>query len=148
MQRSRVELWGARAGIALVALVVALSAGCMNPGQDQVMQAMNADRAAHGLPALTENPVATRVAQAWALQLSKDGKLSHTVLPDQFRSITWCYLGENVGYGPTVEVVEDAYMKSPHHRANILDPRWTSVGVGYRVKDGRTYTVQEFVGTC
>ena len=115
-----------------LALVVGLS-GCMNSGQGETMAAMNADRVANHLRALPENPTATTKAQAWALHLSKIGTLAHSRLADGFEHVNWCMLGENVGYGGTPQIIERAYMASPGHRRNILDPHWDSAGVGYRL---------------
>lgn len=40
--------------------------------------------------------------------------------------------GENVAVGvPTVQGVMQGWMASPGHRANILAPHWTHIGVGY-----------------
>ena len=42
----------------------------------------------------------------------------------------WSWVGENVGYGPSVASLQSAFMASPGHRANILDHQFTQVGVG------------------
>ena len=40
--------------------------------------------------------------------------------------------GENIAKGySTPERVVDAWMNSPGHRANILNPSYTMIGVGY-----------------
>src|SRR5204862_1717148 len=53
--------------------------------------------------------------------------------------------GENVGVGPNVDSLEDAFMNSPEHRANILDSDYTEIGIGTAVgKDGRLYVTQDF----
>jgi uncharacterized protein YkwD len=62
----------------------------------------------------------------------------------------WRKLGENIGYGPSIDAVQATYMASPPHRANILDPQFNRIGTGYAT--GRcpgssatcTYTVQDF----
>ncbi|MEI9954350.1 MAG: CAP domain-containing protein [Pseudomonadota bacterium] len=40
--------------------------------------------------------------------------------------------GENVASAPTPEVAHEGLMGSPGHRANILRPDWTHVGIGVR----------------
>ena len=53
-----------------------------------------------------------------------------------------------MGSGPSVNAIEQAYMASPGHRANILATRWNGVGVGYATRGNTVYTVQVFIKTC
>ena len=54
-------------------------------------------------------------------------------------------LGENVGHGPSVAAIEQAFMNSPGHRANILNPEFNWAGTGVSVAaDGTVYLVQVF----
>ncbi len=57
--------------------------------------------------------------------------------------ITYLYAGENIAKGQrsAEEVVKD-WMNSPGHRANILNPKYTLIGVGYY----NGFWVQEFIG--
>ena len=63
----------------------------------------------------------------------------------------WRKLGENVGEGADIASVHTAYLNSPGHRANIMDPAFTQIGTaavwgncnGWR----RVYTVQVFMKT-
>ena len=53
--------------------------------------------------------------------------------------------GENIAMGyPTPEAVVDGWMNSEGHRANILNPSFTVIGVGY-VEQGHYWT-QMFIG--
>ena len=58
----------------------------------------------------------------------------------------WWLLGENVGWtNSSVEYLHRSFMKSPEHRRNILDPRFTSIGVGEAVsRDGRIFVAEDF----
>ena len=132
---------------ALVIVVAALLSACLGPAQSQVQRELNSDRVAHKLAALPINAEAQAKAQAWAQRLASERKLYHSHLPDGIRS-KWCSLGENVGYGPSVPAIEDAYMASAGHRANILATKWTGVGVGYATSGTRVYTVHVFIKTC
>ncbi|QXC63258.1 CAP domain-containing protein [Aquihabitans sp. G128] len=137
-----------RAGVA-VALVAALAllSACLSPSQSQVQSELNSDRRAHGLSTLGVNADAQAKAQAWAEKLARENTLYHSNLPDGIRT-RWCSLGENVGYGPNVPTIEDAYMNSTGHRANILSTKWNGVGVGYATNGNRVFTVQVFIKTC
>ena len=75
-------------------------------------------------------------------------QISHSTLADGAPS-TWRKLGENVGTGNNVPEVHTAYMASPGHRANVLDPAFTEIGTasvwgtcnGFR----RVFTVHVFM---
>jgi hypothetical protein len=53
-------------------------------------------------------------------------------------------VGENVGYGPDALAVHVAFMRSPGHRANILDRDYSEVGVGAVVRGGRVWVAEVF----
>ena len=56
----------------------------------------------------------------------------------------WRWVGENVGYGPSVASVHTAFMNSPAHKANILDRDYTEVGIGVVVANGRVWVAEVF----
>jgi Cysteine-rich secretory protein family len=91
--------------------------------------ATNTARISAGLAPLTVNAQLSTVAQAWANKLAAAGTLSHN--PALQTLVTnWTVLGENVGMAGDVPTVQNAFMHSPEHKANILDPRFTQMGVG------------------
>lgn len=54
-------------------------------------------------------------------------------------------VGENLAISPTSEYTIYGLMQSGVHRKNILDPKWTKVGIGVTIDhDGSLYTTQEF----
>jgi len=115
--------------------------------QAAVKNALNLDRTNAGVRALRTQAEAQAKAQAWANRLASEGRIYHSTLTDGIRA-RWCSLGENVGYGPSVGAIDVAYMNSPHHRANILNPKWNGVGVGYATRGKQVYTVHVFIKTC
>jgi uncharacterized protein YkwD len=134
-------------------LLIGISSACESTPADRsaVIDQVNASRAQAGLPPLRENIALDRKADAWAQHLRNVCSLSHSQLSDGAPS-DWMKLGENVGYGGNIAQVHDAYMHSPGHRANILDPSFTSIGaaaVWGDCPDGshRVFTVQEFMHT-
>ena len=124
-----------------------LIVGCTSPQQDQVFQALNHDRNVYGMGSLGYSEMQRNKAQGWADHLAAVGYLSHSNLPDGV-SGCWRSLGENVGSGPSIGVIENAYMGSSGHRANILNPyfRYAATGVAWR--GSTVYTVQEFMQPC
>ncbi len=137
-----------RLGVGAAALVaLTLLAGCLNPQQDAVLRELNQDRTANHLRTLPTHWQAQQKAQAWAEHLAATGTLQHSNLTSGI-TVRWCSLGENVGFGPSVASIEDAYMASSGHRANILASKWNGVGVGYAKRGNYIYTVQFFIQTC
>jgi uncharacterized protein YkwD len=126
---------------------MALLTGCLRSTQTQVLTELNADRAAYKLRTLGTQADAQNKAQAWAEKLARENTLYHSTLSSGIR-VKWCSIGENVGYGPSVAAVEDAYMASPGHKANIVSTKWNGVGVGYATNGKRVFTVQVFIKTC
>lgn len=107
------------------------------------VSAVNASRAQSGLAPYTLRSDLSSVAYSWAKHMAASGTLSHN--PDLANQVSnWTYLGENVGYGPDWRTIENALMKSPSHRANILDRDFTEIGVGVVVVDGRMWVTQVF----
>lgn len=99
----------------------------------------NADRLKNGLSLLEENPLLTRAAQTKADDMLARGYYAH-VTPEGRTPLyfvdqvgyKYLNLGENLDltYLSTEEDVETAWMNSPEHRANLLLPQFTEVGVG------------------
>ena len=54
------------------------------------------------------------------------------------------WLAENVVEGPSPEFIHGQFMKSPPHRANILDRDMDSIGVGVVERGGRLFAVEDF----
>lgn len=135
--------------VALLACAV-VAAGCESTAADraQVVDLVNASRHDAGLAPLTENTSLSIKADRWAQHLRDMCGLEHSQLADGAPD-EWLKLGENVGYGGTITQVHDAYLRSPGHRANILDPSFTSMGAAavYGVCSGqhRVFTVQVFM---
>jgi len=141
---------------AAVALTIAASA-CLPPGatsradHDGVMSMINSSRSANGLPGVAADPQLDALAQHWSEVLAANGQLSHQDLQAIISSplmAGWQRLTENVfmgGPSSTNALVENAWMASSGHRANILDPNVNRVGVGVAHDGaGNTYVVADF----
>lgn len=97
------------------------------PELDAVRDAVNASRAAAGLPALRENVTLDVKADKWAQGMRDACRIWHSNLADGAPK-EWRKLGENVGMGGSIDQIHVAYMNSPGHRANILDPAFNQIG--------------------
>jgi hypothetical protein len=116
--------------VALVgAGVVAPSAAYAASSASSFVSLINSARASHGLAAYAVRSDLTSVAQGQAQRMASSQKLYHNPsLATQVKN--WKYVGENVGYGPDVTTLWNAFMASQGHRDNILDHQFTQVGVG------------------
>ncbi|MFP5375750.1 MAG: CAP domain-containing protein, partial [Acidimicrobiia bacterium] len=136
----------AAAAAAAVGLLVALPA----PGAAQVPDAESAflariaaerTAAGHGRLALADDLVT--VARRHAAAMAAQGRLHHN--PELGAQVAnWVRVGENVGRGPDVDAVHAALMASTTHRAEILAPWFSEVGVGVVSSDGALWVTQVF----
>jgi hypothetical protein len=51
---------------------------------------------------------------------------------------------ENVDQGPNPTAIHQSFMKSPQHRANILDTDMDSAGIGIAERNGQIFAVEDF----
>jgi hypothetical protein len=127
----RTARWVAALSLTVTALVgsAAFAGSALASPAGDLATATNTARVSAGLAPLTVNAQLNAVAQAWANKLAAAGTLSHN--PAVRTQVTdWTVLGENVGMAGDVPTVQAAFMHSPEHKANILDPRYTQMGVG------------------
>lgn len=116
------------------------------------IELLNNDRSKQGLPRLVADARLTEVARNHAADMVANNYFNHTNLQGQSpfdrieaNGITYKSAGENIAYNYSVEKLEEAWMNSPGHRANILNTGYTHVGLGlYPGKNGSLYGVQVF----
>ena len=114
---------------------------------DRVLALTNAERTSRGLRALSFSSCADGYANSWATSLSLAGSLSHQPLLPILTACAARGVGENVAFGNvTPEQLVAMWMGSTGHRANILNPAFTHLGVGdVTTSTGRVYGVQVFL---
>ena len=103
----------------------------------QVVALVNQERAKEGLAPLTINTEVQAAAQVRAVECEQrfshtrpNGSSFTTALKEQ--NVSYRSAGENIAWGQrTPEEVMNAWMNSPGHRANIMNPNFTTIGVGY-----------------
>ena len=122
---------------------------------EDVVTLTNAARAREGLSPLQPNESLMQSAQEYAVVLAPGDCFAHDCppTPSQKERIAqagyggWKRIGENIAAGDrTAEFIVSGWMDSPGHRANILKPEFTEIGVGVANGDGkyRVYWVQMF----
>jgi hypothetical protein len=114
--------------------------------ESQFVAGVNAVRAQAGLPPLQVHSQLTSVARSWADRQASVNAISHNPSLTAQVAGAWTLVGENVGTGPEVAPIMDAFVASPSHYANIVEPRFDFIGVGVTWgTDGRMYTTHVFM---
>ncbi len=117
----------------------------------QVLKLVNTERKKAGLTELTWDDTVATAAMTRSKEIEKsfshtrpDGRNFGTAITDL--GITYRGAGENIAWGQkTPEAVMNAWMNSEGHRANILNPKFKKLGVGYSTDSQRTpYWTQLF----
>ncbi len=119
---------------------------------EELLRLVNVERRRVNARPLVLSPQLTAAAQRHSQDMAVSRRMSHTgsdgstmrsrIDDTQYR---WSTIGENVAMGqPTAAAVMTAWMNSPGHRQNILNPAFTELGVGYATGAGRPYWTQVF----
>ncbi|NLK38777.1 MAG: serine protease [Clostridiales bacterium] len=120
--------------------------------EKQVAALVNQARRQNGLAELALSEELFNVAQIKADDMASNKYFSHTSptygspfdMMQRF-DINYRTAGENIAMGQrTAQQVFDGWMNSQGHRANILNPSFTKIGVGYTTNGH--YWVQLFIG--
>lgn len=135
-----------------------------------MIQLVNAERAQHlpgwiGTARLASHPMLTTIARQHSADMLKRQYVDH-ITPEgvttsqriQRNRVSYIACGENIGivYGESVrssqaiQDIHNAFMNQPrsltNHRANLLNPIWTHVGIGIAAHpDGSLVATQLFI---
>jgi uncharacterized protein YkwD len=105
----------------------------------ELLVLVNRDRVAAGLPELTRDSRLQEIARGHSREMARTGDVVHVSdksggAADRVRAAHISpaprTLAENVGRAFSTVEVENGFMGSPSHRANILNPDMTHVGIG------------------
>ena len=139
------------------ALAPAAGAGVRTSAVTSLIQAVNQTRAAHGLRPLQVDTSLTHAAGAHSAEMVRGDYFSH----GDFHSRMVAFhvhgpaAGENLAWGngsfaqPPTIIRE--WLASPAHRANLLRPGWTRIGIGlahgtFLGNGGATVVTADFAG--
>jgi uncharacterized protein YkwD len=105
--------------------------------EGRLLALVNGDRRAAGLPALAVDPEVAKVARAYSAEMAKTGVVAHVSalsgdVSDRLMrgGVRRPLVEENLARSSSVESAHQGLMNSPGHRANILSPAVTHIGVG------------------
>lgn len=141
-------------GVAQNSVPVATPAGSSQfdaAAETRLVNLINQARSQQGLPPLTPDQRLTEAARKHSELMAQHSALSHEFPgepPLQLRfsneGLVSDSQGENVDLDQSVEGAHEVLMKSPPHRANILDPDYNVVGVGILRSGQNLYVTEDF----
>ena len=122
-------------------------AGASAPPRGEMFRLTNDDREARDRHDLDLNARLSRYAKRHSRKMAERGELFHTPnLADKLGGLDWSIGGENVGMGPDLPSLEDAFMASTPHRKNILRRGFRDAAVGVYESDGSFWVTVIFYG--
>jgi uncharacterized protein YkwD len=122
-----------------------------NESERELFELLNHERAAKHLSELKWDDALFKAARQHALLMLDLNILEHQLPgePGLEERITaggarFTYIAENIAIGKDSATIHNGWMHSPGHRANILSPRVTSVGIAVVRGTAGLFAVQDF----
>jgi uncharacterized protein YkwD len=119
--------------------------------EQQLFAGVNRARKAQGLPGLKWDEALAAAARRHAALMAQHSSAEHAYAgePSLASRATqagarYVWLAENVIQGHGVDVIQEEFLKSANHRANILDTDMDSIGVGVVERRGQLFAVEDF----
>ncbi|MHB1855685.1 MAG: CAP domain-containing protein [Acidimicrobiales bacterium] len=133
-------------GVGMLATATPAFAASSPSSAEQFIADINALRAQVGVGQLSESSALDSIAAGWTVHLENAGTLSHN--PDLAASApsNWRALGENVGVGPNVSALQQAFTNSPEHYANMVDSSYNQIGVSVQIdSNGAMWVTEDYM---
>jgi uncharacterized protein YkwD len=144
---ARLAILASLAG-ALVVPATAGPAAAANGHERQLRSMVNDTRDRHDKRRLDTRRFLVRAARRHSREMASTGDLVHSQdLASVGEGREWEIIGENIGYGPSMDILHEAFLDSPPHRRNELNRQYRYVGVGMATgDDGRIWVTVLFMG--
>lgn len=108
---------------------------------------INSERKKKGTAPVTVDKNLSTKAKARADELCKKSQWSHDGWRNAFKDTAYKHYGENLARGfKSTKATMESLMKSPTHKANILNKNFKNVGLGKKNCKGKVISVQLFGG--
>ncbi len=127
------------------------SDGTAAVAEQYLLSAANQERAARNLPLLRRDPQLARAAAQHARLMAAHGSISHQFPgePELARradsmGVAFSLIAENVAEAPSAVQIQQMWMHSPLHRANMLNPDTDAAGIAVIERNGQLYAVEDF----
>lgn len=116
-----------------------------NPAfENELIALVNKERASRNLQILTSDDTLTKIGRGHSADMFTRGYFAHNSpegknVSDRAMEKNYSFLviGENLAYAPSVALAHKGLMDSEGHRANILSPDFSKIGIG--IMDGGVY---------
>jgi uncharacterized protein YkwD len=142
---------------ALFAVSGASAGRSSTPAEAGLLRAVNATRAAHGLGVLRLDSTLTRAARRHSTEMIQGGYFAHGNFRGRMVAfhVAGPFVGENLAWGSgsyaAAGTVIAEWLNSPAHRANLLRPSFTRIGIGamqgsFLGNGGSTVFTADFAG--
>jgi len=123
----------------------------LSSDEQQMLDLVNRERAKKGVKPLTADSRLVKAARLKSQDMIDNDYFAHESAkygtPSELvaaQGVSYHYVGENLAMSGTVEQAHRGLMGSPGHRQNILNPKYSRIGIGI-IKGKRGVTVsQEF----
>jgi hypothetical protein len=135
-------------------IAAGVEATAQSPGsvaEQYLFSAANVERAQRGLGLLRWDGALYRAADGHARKMAERESISHQYPGEAELAIRgrdagarFSLIAENVAEASTAVRIHDAWMNSPEHRANLLDPQVDSVAIRVVSRAGQLYVVEDF----
>ena len=119
--------------------------------EQYLFSAANAERVQRGLPPLQWDDALYLAASAHADAMAAHNTISHQFVGEPALSARGSKAGahfnvisENVAMAPTAVEIHDMWMKSSHHRDNLLDKQVDHIAIRVTRRNGELYAVEDF----
>ncbi len=130
--------------------VPAYLAANSNPDAQQIFELMNRARLEHGLMTLKWSDRLATAAEVHARRVVKEPELSHQYggesdLAERAtrEGVQFAAIAENIATGDSIVKIQEGWMRSLGHRANILNPQMDTVGIAVIEGIGILYVVED-----
>ena len=125
--------------------------GSPTVAEQYLFSAANTERVQRGLRPLRWDMSLFQAAVYHAQEMAERESISHQYdgEPDlsargEGAGARFSEIAENVAEAPSAIMIHEAWMNSPHHRANLLDPKVDSIGISVVSRNGQLYAVEDF----
>ncbi|MEA2532345.1 MAG: hypothetical protein QOJ93_156 [Actinomycetota bacterium] len=113
----------------------------------RLLDLINQDRSQHGLGAVSLSGPLSAIAQSQANAMAGARRIfQNPAFPGDVPAANSA--GENVGYGPDVDTVHNAFVASPEHQVIIVGPDYRVVGIAVASSPIGLMVVENFVDTA
>jgi uncharacterized protein YkwD len=157
MPRKRQLLVAFATPICALLIAPAGLAATLSPAESGLLRAVNATRAAHGLSRLQVDSTLTRAARAHSREMLRGDYFAHGNFQGRMLGfhVRGPFAGENLAWGngsfAAAPTIISEWLRSPEHRANLLRPGFTRIGIGatqgmFLGKPGALVLTADFAG--